>query len=293
MRDFDGKVAVVTGAAAGMGLAYAQRCAAEGMAVVLADVQEDALSAAVLDLEQKEHRVIGVVADMSSREAVQKLADRAFDEFGGVNLLFNNAGVSSTTDAQFGSHTIWEVSDGDWEWIMGVNFWGVLYGVQAFVPRMIESGEEGHVVNTASVAAITSLGGAYGAAKHGVLSITEDLHRDLTGLGSRVSASVLFPGFVRTGITRAERNRPDSLGGASMDETVARQGAALLDRGKAPEEIAGHVFEAIREDRFYILPHPAWDMAVRDRAEAILARGSRYELDLMELIRNIPPGEKL
>ena len=294
MRDFEGKVAVVTGAASGMGRAFSERFASEGMSVVLADIEEGALKTAVTELEQQERRVLGVVTDTTSKESVQSLADRAFDEFGAVHIVCNNAGVASMNDAGMSPTAIWEVPDGDWQWTVNVNFWGVVYGMQAFVPRMLEGGEDGHIVNTASLAAITPTGGVYGATKHAVLALTETLYQNLKQRNAKVSASVLCPGFVRTSIFNAERNRPAELGGTQADGgESADQIRALLERGKDPDEIAGQVFEAIRDDRFYILPHPAWDLAVRRRTEHILERGSPYELDFMELIRNMPEGEKL
>ncbi len=171
------------------------------MQVVLADIEKDALDRAVHELEQRQHRVIGVVANTMVRESVEALAKRAVDEFGKVHIVCNNAGIAAMAG---GIKPIWEVSDRDWQWVMGVNFCGVLYGIQAFVPDMLAHGEEGHIVNTASLAGVMPGGGTYGVSKHGVLSLTETLHQNFTMMGAKIGASVLCPGFVNTNIFDAE-----------------------------------------------------------------------------------------
>ena len=208
MKQFEGKTAVVTGAASGIGRALAERFAQARMQVVLADIEKDALDRAVQELEQRQHRVIGVVANTMVRESVEALAKRAIEEFGKVHVVCNNAGIAAMAS---GMKPIWEVSDRDWQWVMGVNFYGVLYGIQAFVPHMLAHGEEGHIVNTASLAGLMPGGGTYGVSKHGVLSLTETLHQNLTMQGAKIGASVLCPGFVNTNIFDAERNRPKDL----------------------------------------------------------------------------------
>ena len=212
MREFEGKTAVVTGAASGMGRAFAERFARAGMHVVLADIEEEALKTAVRELEQEEHRVIGVVTNTMSRDSMQALARRAIDEFGKVHIVCNNAGVTSRGDAGAAARRgVWEIPQRDWDWLVGVNFWGVLYGLQVFIPHMLEHGEEGHIVNTASLAGLIPGGGAYGVTKHGVLALSEGLYRDLKARDARIGASVLCPGFVNTGIFKAERNRPEEF----------------------------------------------------------------------------------
>ena len=208
MKQFEGKTAVVTGAASGIGRALAERFAQARMQVVLADIEKDALDRAVQELEQRQYRVIGVVANTMVRESVEALAKRAIEEFGKVHVVCNNAGIAAMAS---GMKPIWEVSDRDWQWVMGVNFYGVLYGIQAFVPHMLAHGEEGHIVNTASLAGLMPGGGTYGVSKHGVLSLTETLHQNLTMQGAKIGASVLCPGFVNTNIFDAERNRPKDL----------------------------------------------------------------------------------
>ena len=209
MREFAGKTAVITGGASGMGYAFAERFAAEGMNVVLGDIETDALNAAVTRLEQQERNVLGVEVNTMRRETLENLRDQAVDRFGKIHVLCNNAGVTSREDAGIGAFPVWEVPDSTWDWVMGVNFWGVLYGVQVFVPHMLEHGETGHIVNTSSVMGLVPSGSAYGVAKHGVLTLTEGLWHHLRAADSNVSASVLCPGFVNTQITEAERNRPE------------------------------------------------------------------------------------
>ena len=294
MREFEGKTAVVTGAASGMGRAFAERFARAGMHVVLADIEEEALKTAVRELEQEEHRVIGVVTNTMSRDSMQALARRAIDEFGKVHIVCNNAGVTSRGDAgAAGRRGVWEIPQSDWDWLVGVNFWGVLYGLQVFIPHMLEHGEEGHIVNTASLAGLIPGGGAYGVTKHGVLALSEGLYRDLKARDARIGASVLCPGFVNTGIFKAERNRPEEFAsGLPESNTGARANIdSVLQHAKQPAEIAEIVFEAIQSDRFYILPHPAWDEIVRSRVEHVLAREAPLVLDFDDLTRRTAAGE--
>ena len=189
MQDFAGKTAVVTGGASGIGFALAERFAQARMNVVLADIEQEALERAVKTLAERRNRVIGVVTDTMRRDTVQALAERALAEFGKVHILCNNAGVVSRNEAARG---VWEIPDADWQWVMGVNFWGVLYGLQAFVPAMLAHGESGHIVNTASLAGWLPGGGPYGVTKHGVLSLTETLYSDLRARESKISASVVL-----------------------------------------------------------------------------------------------------
>ena len=294
MHEFEGKTAVVTGAASGMGRAFAERFAREGMQVVLADIEEEALKTAVRELEQEEHRVIGVVTNTMSRDSVQALADRAIDEFGKVHIVCNNAGVTSRGDAgAAGRHAVWEIAQSDWDWVVGVNFWGVLYGLQVFLPHMLEHGEDGHIVNTASLAGLIPGGGAYGVTKHGVLALSEGLYRDLKARDARIGASVLCPGYVNTGIFKAERNRPEELASVlpESDTGALSNIDSVLQHAKQPAEVAEIVFEAIQHDHFYILPHPAWDEIVRSRVEHVLARGAPLVVDFEDLTRRTVAGE--
>ncbi len=285
MREFAGKTAVVTGAASGMGLAFARRFAAEGMNVVLADIEQDALEAQVQRLQQEERSVLGVTVNTMRRETLERLRDETIERFGNVHILCNNAGVSGLDDALgvVRSQTAtWDIPDNTWDWIMGVNFWGVLYGVQVFVPHMLEHGEEGHIVNTASLAALIPSGSAYAVSKHAVLTLTEGLYQQFEQLGANLSASVLCPGLVNTNIPQAERNRPPELGGKLIE--IPDEEAAMIEglfaQATDPADVADLVFEAIVEQRCYILPHPELDFIVRGRVEHVLARGAPISLNV-------------
>lgn len=282
MQDFEGKTAVVTGAGSGIGYALAERFAEARMQVVLADIQADALEQAVERLRARQAEVIGVHVDTMLKTSVENLAQKAIEAYGKVHVLCNNAGVASTAGA---NRAVWEVPQGDWDWVMGVNFNGVLYGVQTFVPHMLEHGEPSHIVNTASLAGLLPSGGTYGVSKHGVLVLTETLCNDLKSRGTQIGASVLCPGFVNTQIADAERNRPTGLGTGASEETermaITRM---MLQQGTPPSEIAQSVFEAIEQDQLYVLPHPQWDPIVRGRVESVLARGGPAELDFTAVI---------
>ena len=299
MREFSGKTAVVTGAASGMGLAFARRFAAEGMNVVLADIEQEALDVQVQQLQQEERNVLGVTVNTMRREALEDLRDRTIAEFGNIHILCNNAGVTSREDAGLGAgnglRTVWEVPDSTWDWVMGVNFWGVLYGLQVFMPHMHGHGEEGHIVNTASVAGLIPGGSAYSVSKHGVLTLTEGLHGQLKLLNSKIGASVLCPGFVNTKIAEAERNRPAEFGEklTEMSDEQTQAVAAILGGGMDPDDVAELVFNSIVEERCYILPHAGWDDVVRNRVEQIVARETPIEIDFEDLVSRRAQGEQV
>ncbi len=242
------------------------------------------------EIEQDGHRAIAILANTMKRDSVQNLLEQSVDAFDRVHILCNNAGVASLGERR----PIWEIGDNDWEWVMGVNLWGVLYGLQAFVPHMLEHGEEGHIVNTASLAGLMPGGGVYGVSKHGVLVLTEALHRNFQELGAKIGASVLCPGFVNTRIFDAERNRPPDLKGddEEVPEAMMNVMQSMLQMGKQPEEVADIVFESIEQDRCYILPHPAWDDFVRERVEHVLARGAPAQMDFEEMMRRRAAGEQ-
>ncbi|HZR84801.1 MAG TPA: SDR family NAD(P)-dependent oxidoreductase [Candidatus Binatia bacterium] len=268
MNEFQGRVAVVTGAASGIGRALAERLAGVGMNLVLSDVEEPALATAARELEAGGARVAAVPTDVSKPEQVDALAERAYGAFGAVHVLCNNAGVSS------GGLT-WQVPLGDWEWVLGVNLWGVIHGVRAFVPRMLEGGQEGHVVNTASMAGLATAPGMapYHVSKFGVVAISESLHYELAMLGAKVKVSVLCPGWVNTRIADADRNRPADLPPPALapdQEALRELVRGLLASGLAPSQVADRVLEAVREERFYILTHPDFTPMVRQRMHAIL-----------------------
>lgn len=255
MQRFQDRVAVVTGGASGIGRASAERFAAAGMRIVLADVEEPALERAAREMAQAGARVLAVRTDVSKAAEVEALARRALEHFGGVHLVFNNAGV-------YVAGASWEHSLADWEWVLGVNLWGVIHGVRTFVPILLEQKDEGHVVNTASMAGLTSnpFMSVYNVTKHGVVTLSESLHHELAMLGAKVKVSVLCPGFIRTRIADAARNRPSDLRSdppkpSASPDTVAFDQAlrAGVEAGFAPSQVAERVFEAVRDERFYVL----------------------------------------
>jgi len=273
VKEFKDKVAVVTGGASGIGRAMAERFAAEEMKVVLADIEEGALAKAEREMKESGATVLAVRTDVSKGAEVEELADKAFEAFGGVHVLCNNAGVAPVTGAS------WELTEADWQWVLGVNIWGVLHGIRAFVSRMIEQDSEGHIVNTASVAGLLSLpwGSPYCVAKHGVVTLSESMHGELAHLGSKLKVSVLCPAWVKTELMDSDRNRPADLQN-KVEATAARPQAlvteatvrALVSGGTEASGIADLVVGAIREERFYVLPHQEWKEQVRTRMEGIL-----------------------
>src|SRR5258706_2507730 len=268
MKVFKERVAVVTGGASGLGRAMALRFAREGMKIVLADIEKEALGKTEKEFDDAGYPVLSVRTDVSNRREVDALADKAFKNFGGVHLLCNNAGVAP-------GGTVWEQSEKDWEWTLGVNVWGVIHGIRVFVPRMLEQNVEGHVVNTASVAGLLSLPGMamYCVSKHSVVTLTECLHHDLIEFGAKIRTSVLCPAFVPTGISDSERNRPDALrdektkSKADLQREEQLRHAVKSGRISA-DQVADLVFQAIGSDKFYILPHqrikPAIEMLMQD-----------------------------
>ena len=276
MDHFVGKVAVVTGAASGIGLALAMRFAHEGMKVLLADIEEAPLAAAQAAVAAKGGMAIAVRANVMVEEDVVRLADTAFGTWGNVHLLCNNAGVSGG----MGADGLWSVPAEDWNWVLGVNFSGVLYGIRHFVPRMLATSEPGHVVNTASVAGlVTPSNGPYTVSKHGVVALSELLYKDLRTRGARLSASVLCPGWVDTKILESARNRPAALtpAAAPAPGPLAQQRRdavlSLLKNGIPPEKIAGLVVDAVRTDTFYVVPvQPDIEQALALRLEDIRLR---------------------
>ena len=256
MKEFKDRVAVVTGAASGMGLAFAHRFADEGMNVVLADIESEPLAMAESALKAKGARVLAVRTDVMSEEQVNRLADAAFSTFGNVHVVCNNAGVAATA-ATLRSRP-WESSLNDWEWTFGVNFMGVLYGVRAFIPRMLENGDEGHIVNTASMAGLLTAANPYNVSKHGVVCLTEGIYKEFKGMGAKLSASVLCPGL--------KALRPEIQQWSAGFE-------AALKAGIEPEDVAAKVFEAIRDDQFYIIPAQPGVVALMEaRMEDIIAQ---------------------
>lgn len=287
MRSFAGKTAVITGGGGGIGFALAGKCAEEGMNLVLADIDEAALKRAVGHFEERQQAVLGVAANTMIKESVGNLLAEARQRFGKVHLLFNNAGVVNGGPPK----PIWEVPEVDWQWVLGVNLYGVLHGLQTFVPHMLEHGEESHIVNTASIAAFIPGNGPYGVSKYGVVTVSEALAQGLAAANANIGASVLCPGWVATQIGDAERNRPDALHNPDNPERKGLGIEELISGSKSPEELAGQVFAAIRDGRFYVLPHSGWDDMVRDHAAAIVAREGPYVFDMEAQIARGLRGE--
>ncbi|HUD15644.1 MAG TPA: SDR family NAD(P)-dependent oxidoreductase, partial [Acidimicrobiales bacterium] len=258
--------AVITGGASGIGRAVAEAAVAAGMKVVLADIEETALKEADAALGASGAEILSVITDVSVGSSVDELRDKALTRFGAVHLVHNNAGVAV-------GGPIWTVSEADWTWVMGVNLWGVIHGIRAFVPVLLEQGE-GHVVNTASLAGLTSPGmlGPYNVTKHSVVTMSETLYRDLGAIGSRVGVSVLCPGFVHTRIAESDRNRPDWAPAASLPQGVEFQGVVrnLVAGGIEPTDVAEKVLYAVRHNRFYILTHDDTRAMVETRMRDIL-----------------------
>lgn len=263
MNEFADKVAVITGAASGIGRALAEHCVQNGMKVVLADVEVAALELAEDEFRSRSATVLAVPTDVSKAESVAALAQQTLDNFGAVHLLCNNAGVA------VGGRS-WEASLEDWEWVLGVNLWGVVHGIRTFVPQMLKQDEPCHIVNTASIAGIVSTPGlgVYNVTKHGVVTLSETLYQELQTAGSQIGVSVLCPGWVKTRIGESARNRPGvvqqdatRLGGDGIAKAIAA--------GVDPAAVAALVLNAVREKRFYVLTHPDMLPFVEQRHEDI------------------------
>ncbi len=271
MKHFQGKVAVITGGASGLGRAMADRFAREGMRIVLADVEPSALARAETEMKAAGAEVISARTDVSKAADVEALAQKTLAAFGAVHLVANNAGVAPLGSA-------WENSVADWEWTLGVNLWGVIHGVRVFTPIMLAQGGEAHIVNTASVSGLISPPGSamYNVTKHAVVTLTETLYHDLALKQARIGCSVLCPAYVPTGIVDSERNRPALLQNPAREKTAEQQAREALLRkavtsGKlSAGDVAQKVFEAVRDGRFYILTHPRIKPSIQWRMEDIL-----------------------
>jgi NAD(P)-dependent dehydrogenase (short-subunit alcohol dehydrogenase family) len=267
MRHLNGKVAVITGAASGIGRAMSWACAAAGMRVVMADIEVPALARAVGELSASGHQVIGIPTDVSSPESVADLAAATLDQFGAVHLLHNNAGVVA-------GGQLCDITLETWEWVMGVDLWSVLYGIRAFLP-ILEAQGEGHIVSTASTAGLQAARdiAPYSVAKFGVVALSETLAYELESRGSPVGVSVLCPGAVNTRIVDADRNRPAHASStdraAEVEQTFRQRAGELLSRGMDPAAVAVLVLDAVRDGRFWILTHPAWVDVLAQRVEGM------------------------
>ena len=266
MQQLKDKVAVITGAASGIGLALAERCAAEGMRLVLADIEEPALARAAQAIRNAGAQVLAQRVDVASAAEVEALAEAAYKQFGAVNLLCNNAGVGGV------GAPVWAQTLDAWRWVINVNLFGVIYGVHSFVPRMLAGGQEGHVVNTASLAGLTSgaMISPYHATKHAVVTLSESLYMELQMVNAKISASVLCPAFVKTKIGESERNRPQSGDFGQTSGEFRAMIQTMVEQGVPAEGIADSVIEAVKQGRFWILTHPEYEPAIRERVNAIL-----------------------
>jgi len=271
MDDFAGRVAVITGAASGIGRGLARHAARTGMRVVLADVEAPALDDAVAEAASLGAETLGVRTDVSREAEVRALADAAYDRFGAVHLLCNNAGV-------FQAGVVWQRTAADWDWVLGVNLFGLLHGIRAFVPRMLEQGGDAHIVNTASMAGLISVAysGPYVVSKFAAAALTECLAHDLRAQGSSIGVSCLVPGLVDTRIGDSTRNRPDE----PPSEVTAPDHHFVADvlrdqtstRGRHPDEVAAIVFDAVAARQFWISTTDGYDALVRSRYDALLER---------------------
>ncbi|AQV98691.1 NAD(P)-dependent oxidoreductase [Cupriavidus necator] len=275
MDKFRDSVAVITGGASGFGKEFARLGASLGMKLVLADIEQSALDATVAELQAAGATVIARRTDVSKAADVQALADATMAAFGKVNLLFNNAGVAP-------GGLVWESTEKDWDWTLGVNLHGVLHGLRIFTPLMLaaaaaDPGYRGHIVNTASMAGLTAAPtfGLYCVSKQAVVALSETLFHDLGLVSEQVKCSVLCPSFVATGINRSQRNRPADGGSATAPSRSQLAAQAMLDRGIAgatisAQDVARVTFDAIRDDRFYIFPQPQSLATVQSRFDDIL-----------------------
>ena len=285
MREFRDRVAVVTGGGSGIGAALCWRWARAGMKVVVADIDLAAAERVSTALEAAEHEAIAAKVDVSRAAEVEQLALLAYRTYGSVDLLCNNAGIVPSGRYR----PIWEYPLEDWQWALDVNLMGIVHGIRSFVPRMLEQKTPAHIVNTASVAGLVSGAGSpvYSASKHAVVRATEALYASLRDLGAPIGVTMLCPGLVNTRIYESERNRPDNLrptGGAAAEVPELQAVAAeLYAHALSPEAVAEQVFDAVNADRLYQITSDRYDDAIRDRADAMLARRNPVFPSLLDL----------
>jgi NAD(P)-dependent dehydrogenase (short-subunit alcohol dehydrogenase family) len=244
----------------------AERFATAGMKIVMADVESSVLKKAAGEMRKAGHDVLPVRTDVSKAASVEALARKSFDHFGAVHIVCNNAGVYP----QHRTIPVWEAPLADWKWALDVNVWGVVHGIHSFVPRMLERGEEGHIVNTASLAGLISGAGStvYGTTKHAVVRLTEGLYAGLRDRKANIGVSMVCPGMVDTGIFNSERNRPKSAPVADSE----RLDPSLLRRAMTPQAVAEQVFAAVRGNKFYVITTSSYDDALHGRMTAIMER---------------------
>jgi NAD(P)-dependent dehydrogenase (short-subunit alcohol dehydrogenase family) len=266
MQHLKDRVAVITGAASGIGFALAERCAAEGMHLVLADIEEPALARAAESIRRAGAQVLARRVDVASAAEVEALADAAYKRFGAVHLVCNNAGVAGV------GAPLWQQTLDTWRWVINVNLFGVIHGVHSFVPRMLASGQEGHIVNTASLAGLTSgpMISPYYATKHAVVALSESLSMELRMANAKISVSVLCPAFVKTKIAESDRNRPQSGDFGAWSGEFHAMVQAMVEQGIPAEVVADAVISAVKEGRFWILTHPEYEASIRERTDGML-----------------------
>lgn len=283
MQDFHKKVAVITGGASGIGRALAEQCVQEGATVVVADIEEAALAETAQALTEQGGTVLPVRTDVSQPAEIERLAQQTLQTFGAVHLLFNNAGVTG-----FGAGgSVWKSKTADWEWVLGVNLWGVIHSLRTFVPIMLAQESEGYIVNTASMAGLISgePSASYQVSKHAVVALSENLYHSLARQNAKLKTAVLCPGWVNTRALDSERNRPPAL---RVERQMRPEQAALLQtlqqrltHGLPPSQVASQVFAAMRAGQFYILTHPELKELVRQRMEDILLERNPTLLDIL------------
>jgi NAD(P)-dependent dehydrogenase (short-subunit alcohol dehydrogenase family) len=284
----NGTVAVVTGGGSGIGLAVANGFASRGCSIVIADVQDDALDAAASAIAADHGvEVLAVRTDVSKVEQVDALAAATMERFGAVHVVFNNAGVAGLGDPWFGGIE-------SWQWVMGVNFWGVVHGIRAFLPHLAAS-SEAHIVNTASMAGlIPGFSPAYDASKHAVVAISEGLHSMLRTVGLPIGVSCLCPGWIRTKILDAERNWPDELGERPVvdgaGEVTRKYVGRAIDEGMQPAAVADHVVDAVLANRYWIFPNPEFVDIAADRWHTI---AERIDPQPIEQMPGLPPRSQI
>ena len=271
MREFKGKVAVITGAASGIGRGLAERFIQEGMRVVLADIEESALERTREELGAKGAAVVALRTDVAKRSDIEALAQKTLDAFGAAHVLVNNAGVGAGSSP-------WESTWNDWEWVIGVNLWGVINGVKVFTPIMLAENTECHIVNTASAAGLSAFVpvAPYQVTKHAIVALSENLSVSLAQRKALVKVSVLCPGFVKTRIFEAERNRPVALANDPAEigpgaDAIPDGAKKALETGMSPSVYADHVLRAIRDEAFYVLTHPEEMPHFQDRMDGIVS----------------------
>lgn len=290
MKVFQDRVAVITGAASGIGRGMAERFARAGMKVVLADVEQSALHRTAMEMRASGAEVLPVLTDVSKAESVAALAEKTLSVYGAVHLLCNNAGVFP----QGRLRRAWEHPLEDWTWTLGVNLFGVIHGVQSFVPIMLRQETEAHIINTASsVGFINGVGATpYSVSKFGVVRLTEGLFAGLRDAAAPIGVTLLAPGLVQTNIRNAERNRPAVL---RPEEGMPAEAASIVkavteSQGLTPARVAEMVFEAVRDNRFYVFSSNAWDDAIRARTDDIIARRDPGVPDVVDLVRREAKG---